>query len=180
MREKQVEVQEETRQLVIFRLGNEEFGVDILQAKEIERMIHEVTRVPRAPTFVEGVINLRGDIIPIVDLRKRFNMGDISIAPETRIIIVEIEGGLVGMVVDAVLEVSRIPVSAIEAAPSITRGVDAYFLSGVANVEERLIILLNLERVLTVEEVQELVKATGEEPWAGNRPVASEEPKTEE
>jgi purine-binding chemotaxis protein CheW len=164
MREKQAEVQEETRQLVIFKLGNEEFGVDILQAKEIERMVHEVTRVPRAPAFVEGVINLRGDIIPIVDLRKRFNLGNIDIAPETRIIVVEIEGSQIGMVVDAVLEVSRVPVSAIEAAPSITRGVDAYFLNGVANVSERLIILLNLERVLSVEEAQEVAKITGEQP----------------
>jgi purine-binding chemotaxis protein CheW len=164
MRGKQAEVQEETRQLVIFKLGHEEFGVDILQAKEIERMVHEVTRVPKAPAFVEGVINLRGDIIPIVDLRKRFNLGNIDITPKTRIIIVEIEGSQIGMVVDAVFEVIRVPVSAIEAAPSITRGVDAYFLNGVANLAERLIILLNLERVLSAEEVRETVKVTEEQP----------------
>lgn len=157
------EIVEESKQLVIFKLGDEEFGVDILQVREIEKLDQPVTRVPKSPAFVEGVINLRGEIIPIVDLRKRFGLVVRQTGNEARIIIVDINDGQVGMVVDSVVEVARINVSAIEAAPPITKGVDAYFLSGVAKINGRLIILLNLERALSPEEVKELdaIKAEG-------------------
>lgn len=151
-----VEAVEESKQLVIFKLGDEEFGVDILQVREIEKLDQQVTRVPKSPVFVEGVINLRGEIIPIVDLRKRFGLVVRQTGNEARIIIVDINDGQVGMVVDSVVEVVRLNVSAIETAPSITKGVDAYFLSGVAKINERLIILLNLERALSPEEMKEL------------------------
>ncbi len=150
------EVHEETRQLVVFRLGDEEFGVDILQVREIERVEHGVTRVPKSPAFVEGVINLRGDIIPIVDLRKRFGLVVRSIGHESRVIIVEVNGNMIGMMVDAVVEVLRVNASTVENAPSITKGVDAFFLSGVAKIGERLIILLDLERALSAEEASML------------------------
>jgi purine-binding chemotaxis protein CheW len=151
-----VEIIEESKQLVIFKLGDEEFGVDILQVREIEKLDQQVTRVPKSPSFVEGVINLRGEIIPIVDLRKRFGLVVRQTSNEARIIIVDIEDGQVGMVVDSVVEVARINVSAIETAPPITKGVDAYFLSGVAKINGRLVILLNLERALSPEEIKEL------------------------
>jgi purine-binding chemotaxis protein CheW len=150
------EVHEETKQLVVFKLGDEEFGVDILQVREIEKLDQAITRVPKAPTFVEGVVNLRGDVVPIVDLRKRFGLVLHDISNETRVIIVDLNDNQVGMVVDSVVEVIRINVSAVESAPSITRGVDAYFLTGVAKLDDRLIILLNLERALSAEEFKEL------------------------
>ena len=153
-----VEILEELIQLVIFKLGDEEFGVDILQVKEIEKLDQGITRVPRAPAFVEGVINLRGDIVPIVDLRKRFGLRVPEIGNDTRVIIAEVNEDLVGMIVDSVVEVNRIPVSSIETTPAITKGVDAYYLSGVASVAGRLIVLLNLERALTAEEVKELAE----------------------
>src|SRR5690554_1000317 len=150
---------EELLQLVLFRLGDEEFGVNILQAREIEKLDQGLTRVPKAPHFVEGVINLRGEIIPIVDLRKRFGLTLPDLGLDSRVIIVEIGDEAVGMLVDAVVEVLRVPVSAIESTPSITKGVNSYYLAGVAKIEERLIILLNLERALSQEEAAELSKA---------------------
>ncbi len=156
------EVHEETRQLVIFKLGDEEFGVDILKVREIERLGQGVTRVPKSPVFVEGVINLRGEIVPIVDLRKRFGLVVHAIGHESRIVIVEVDGNQIGMMVDQVMEVLRVPVSSIELAPSITKGVDAYFLSGVVKIGERLVILLDLERALSAEEIKQLNELQGE------------------
>jgi purine-binding chemotaxis protein CheW len=150
------EVHEETRQLVIFKLGDEEFGVDILQVREIERLGQGITRVPKSPEFVEGVINLRGEIVPIVDLRKRFGLVLHSIGHESRIVIVEVANNQIGMMVDQVVEVLKVPISSIEMAPSITKGVDAYFLSGVAKIGERLIILLDLERALSADEMKQI------------------------
>lgn len=151
--------EEELLQLVLFKLGEEEFGVNILQAREIEKLDQGLTRVPKAPPFVEGVINLRGEIIPIVDLRKRFGLTIPPLGYDSRVIIVEVRGALVGMLVDAVVEVIRIPVSAVEPPPPITRGVDAQYLAGVAKVGDRLIVLLNLDRALSPEESQELAEA---------------------
>lgn len=158
MKEKK-EVREETTQLVIFKLGQEEFGVDILQVREIEKLDQGITRVPKAPHFVEGVINLRGEIIPIVDLRKRFGLTLPPLGHDSRVIIVEVGENLVGMLVDAVVEVLRIPVSSIEPPPPITKGVDAYYLAGVAKIAERLIVLLNLDRALSPDEAKELAEA---------------------
>ena len=160
MRERQnKERQEETTQIIIFKLGEEEFGVDILQVREIEELDQGITRVPKAPPFVEGVINLRGEIIPIVDLRVRFGLTLPELGLNSRVIIVEVGEALVGMLVDAVVEVLRIPVSAIEPPPPITKGVDSYYLAGVAKLDERLIVLLNLERTLSPEEEKELSEA---------------------
>lgn len=159
MKKEKEEVREETTQLVVFKLGEEEFGVNILQVREIEKLDQGLTRVPKAPRFVEGVINLRGEIIPIVDLRKRFGLTLPPLGLDSRVIIVEVGEEAVGMLVDAVVEVLRIPLSAIESTPSITKGVNSYYLAGVAKVEERLIVLLNLERALSPEEAEELSKA---------------------
>jgi purine-binding chemotaxis protein CheW len=162
------EVHEETKQLVIFKLGDEEFGVDILQVREIERLGQGITRVPKSPIFVEGVINLRGEIVPIVDLRKRFGLTVLAIGHDSRVVIVEVSNNQIGMMVDRVVEVLRIPVSAIEMAPSITKGVEAYFLSGVAKIGERLIILLDLERALSAEEMKQLNEVQSEAEAEGN------------
>src|SRR5690554_3164223 len=149
---KEIQQQEETVQIVIFKLGEEEFGVNILQVREIEKLDQGITRVPKAPHFVEGIINLRGEIIPIVDLRARFGLTLPEVGLNSRVIIVEVGDTLVGMLVDEVVEVLRVPVSAIETAPTITKGVDSYFLAGVVNINERLIVLLNLERTLSPDE----------------------------
>lgn len=154
-------VTEETIQIVSFKLGDEEFGVDVFQIREIVTLDKGITRVPKSPNFVEGVINLRGDIIPIIDLRKRFGLSLPPMGLNSRVIIVELgdEGSRVGMIVDAVIGVSRIPKSSIKEAPSITKGVDAYYISGVAELDDRLIVLLNLERALSKEEVKEITEA---------------------
>ena len=147
---------DEIVQLLIFKLGDEEYGVDILQARGIEHLDQGITRVPKAPGFVEGVINLRGEIVPIVDLRKRFGrmIGDVGF--DSRLIIVEVGGNLVGMLVDAIVEVVRVASSDIQPAPEITRTADSYYLSGVVNVGNRLVVLLNLDRALSAQEAQEL------------------------
>ena len=141
---------EELLQLVSFKIGDEEFGVDILKVQEINRML-EVTRVPNAPEYVDGVINLRGKVIPIIDLRRRFAMERKEHDNNTRIVVVELTGRVVGFVVDAVSEVLRIPKSVTEPPPPIVAGIEAGYIMAVGKLEDRLLILLDLERVLSGE-----------------------------
>ena len=141
----------ETLQLVSFKLGNEEFGVDILQVQEIIRM-QNITRVPNAPHFVEGVINLRGRVIPIIDLRKRFDLGDHERDKNTRIMVVKIDNIVVGLIVDEVSEVLRIPADTVEPPPPIVAGIESDFIKGVGKLEGRLLILLDLNKILSKEE----------------------------
>ena len=138
-------------QLVSFNLGDEEYGVDILRVQEINRMVH-ITRVPKAPEFVEGVINLRGKVIPIVDLRKRFGLSVKPHDKNTRIIVVDIDGRTVGLIVDGVSEVLRFSMDTIEPPPPMVTGVDAEYIWGVGKLEDRLLILLDLSKVLANEE----------------------------
>ena len=144
-------VSDELLQLVSFKIGDEEFGVDILKVQEINRML-EVTRVPNAPEFVDGVINLRGKVIPIIALRRRFGMARKEHDKNTRIVVVELDGKIVGFVVDAVSEVLRIPRSVTELPPPIVAGIEAEYITAVGKLEDRLLILLDLEKVLTVAE----------------------------
>lgn len=139
-------------QLVSFTIGSEEFGVDILKVQEINRMV-EITRVPQAPPYVEGVINLRGKVIPIVDLRKRFGLDMKPHDKNTRIVVVDIGGTILGMIVDAVSEVLRLSAATIEAPPEIATGVHSDYIKGVAKLEDRLLIFLDLSRVIDVSEV---------------------------
>ncbi len=148
---------EELLQLVSFNIGEEEFGVDILKVQEINRMV-EVTRVPNAPEYVDGVINLRGKVIPIIDLRRRFGMVRKEKDKNTRIIVVELSGKVLGFVVDAVSEVLRIPKSVTEEPPSIVAGIDAEYITAIGKLENRLLILLDLDRVLNTDENQFLKK----------------------
>jgi purine-binding chemotaxis protein CheW len=147
---------EELLQLVSFKIGDEEFGVDILKVQEINRML-DVTRVPNAPEFVDGVINLRGKVIPIIDLRRRFGMERKEHDKNTRIVVVELSGKVIGFVVDAVSEVLRIPRSVTEPPPSMVAGIDADYITAVGKLEDRLLILLDLERVLSRDEATSLV-----------------------
>ncbi|MFZ1685067.1 MAG: chemotaxis protein CheW [Candidatus Zixiibacteriota bacterium] len=139
-------------QLVSFNIGTEEFGVEILKVQEINRMV-EITKVPQAPHYVEGVINLRGKVIPIIDLRKRFNLDVKEYDKNTRIVVVDISGSIMGMIVDAVSEVLRLPSSTIEPPPEIVTGLNAEYIKGVAKLEDRLLIFLDLSRVIDAAEM---------------------------
>ena len=142
-------------QLVTFKIGKEEFSVDILKVQEIIRTM-EITRVPRSPEFVEGVINLRGKVIPVLDLRKRFGLSKTEHSKDTRIIVVETNGKTVWLVVDSVSEVLRLDASTVEPPPEIVGGIDSEYIDGVGKLEDRLIILLNLDKVLSPKEKQAL------------------------
>lgn len=141
----------ELLQLVTFSIGEEEFGVDILSVQEIIRMM-DITKVPRAPEFVEGVINLRGKVIPIIDLRRRFGLSTRDHDKHTRIIVIEINNMIVGFVVDSVSEVLRIPASTVEPPPPVVSGLESEYISGVGKLEDRLLILLDLNKLLSGEE----------------------------
>ncbi len=138
-------------QMVSFRLGEENFLVDILRIQEIIRRV-EISRMPKAPEYIEGVINLRGTVIPVLDLRKRFGIPLPEETIEERIIVIKTENKPMGMIVDAVAEVLRIPEETIDPAPAIDSTVDARFISGVAKVQENLLFLLNLEPLLRLSE----------------------------
>lgn len=142
-------------QLVSFNIGREEFGVDILKVQEINRMV-EITRVPNAPDCVSGVINLRGKVIPVVDLRKRFGLGTQADDKNTRIIVVELTNRVLGFVVDAVNVVLRIPRSVTEPPPPMVAGIGSECITAIAKLEDRLLILLDLERVLSTEDVAQI------------------------
>lgn len=142
-------------QLVVFKLANEHYGVDIAVVEGIIKM-QTITSVPHAPRFVEGVTNLRGTVLPVVDMRRRFGLSVSEQTKDTRIIVVEMDGVTVGMVVDAVHEVMRVPVEDIEPPAPMVTTVDSAFITGIAKVENRLIILLDLAKVLTIQEQADL------------------------
>ncbi len=142
----------EELQLVVFGLGKEEFAVEVAQVREIIRM-EEITRMPRSPHFVEGIINLRGQIIAVVDLAKRLNIPSGERGSETRIIVVEAGEVKVGMIVDSVSEVLRVSSEAVEPNPALAADVSAAFLRGVVKHDNRLIILLDLTKILSLEEM---------------------------
>ena len=141
----------ELLQLVTFSIGGEEFGVDILKVQEIIRML-DITRVPKATEFVEGVINLRGKVIPIIDLRKRFGLVSKGHDKNTRIIVIDINDMIVGFIVDSVSEVLRIPADTVEPPPPVVAGLDSEYISGVGKLDDRLLIFLDLDRLLSQEE----------------------------
>lgn len=138
-------------QLVVFQLDKELYGADIAVVREV-CPLQRVTRVPRTPPYIQGVTNLRGRVIPVVDLRRRLGLPMTAATKATRIAVAELDGGQVGMVVDAVLEVIRVPTSAIKPPSTIMSGIDAENVQGIINLDDRLIVLLNLERVLRREE----------------------------
>ncbi len=148
---------ENIRQFVEFKLGDEDYGIDILQVKTIERMM-PITRVPKAPQFVEGVINLRGEIVPVIDLKKRFDLPLSETTDSTRIIIVSIDDITVGMIVDSATEVIQLSQDDIEPAPPITGSIDVNYLDGVGKIDGRLLILLNVAKLLKPQEISQLAQ----------------------
>lgn len=142
-------------QLVTFHLGGEEFAMDILKVQEINRMVN-ITQVPKTPFYVEGVINLRGKVIPVIDLRKRFGLEECEKTQNSRIIVIEVAGNTVGLIVDSVSEVLRLPSKTVEPPPPLVTGVDSEYIMGVGKVEDRLLILLDMNKVFGAEEVEAL------------------------
>jgi purine-binding chemotaxis protein CheW len=148
-------------QLVVFDLAGERFGTEIARVHEIIRL-QEVTQVPRAPEFVEGVINLRGRIVPVVNLRKRFGFPEAEATRASRIVVVDVEGSTIGMVVDAVAEVARVAQGSIEPPAPIVSTMNNEFVRGVVKRDEDLIVMLDLDRVLgerARQQVGELIAA---------------------
>lgn len=134
-------------QLVTFRIGEEEFGVDIVAVKEIIRLM-QITMVPRAPEFIEGVINLRGKVIPVVNMRKRFNKSQVTPDNSTRIVVMELDQKIVGFLVDGVSEVLRIPETTVEDPPPVVAGIGSEYIRGIGKLDNRLLILLDLDHLL--------------------------------
>lgn len=143
----------ELLQLVSFKIGNEEFGIDIFNVKEINRMVN-ITKVPNSPDYVEGIINLRGKVIPVIDLRTKLGMPKKEHDKDTRIVVADIDGRTVGFLVDAVSEVLRIPRNITEAPPALTTGINSDYITAVGKLEDRLLTLLDLTKVLAKEEKQ--------------------------
>ena len=137
----------EALQFVTCRVEGEEFAIDILRVQEIIRMV-DLTKVPKTASYVEGVINLRGRIVPVINLRRRFGMPDVARSVHSRIVIVYVNKRAVGLLVDAVSEVKRISRSEIEPAPSIGSAMGSEFVQGVGRLGERLMTILDLNRLL--------------------------------
>ncbi len=151
--------------IVGFKLRDDEFAFDIMKVVEIIRLKNQITEVPTAPKFIEGVINLRGKIIPIIDLRKRFNMEDKEATKQARIIITEfLKNQLVGVVVDEVTKVLNVrPEEALPAPPSVT-GVGGRYIQSLVKTGEKIIVLLDIEKIFTEQEqedIKELLQSEG-------------------
>lgn len=138
-------------QYVSFRVGDEDFGIDILQVQEIIRPV-ELTTLPNAPSHVLGVLNLRGRIVPVIDLRRRFGLPEAGWSAEMRIVVADIEGRIVGLRVDAVRAVLRVEGAQTEAPPELATRIGTDFIRSVAKLNERMLLLLDLDKVLAERE----------------------------
>lgn len=145
-------------QLVLFKMSGRDFGVEIRQVREINR-VGEITRVPKAPDFLEGVMNLRGRIVPVVDLKKRFKLPPAEQTSQSRIIIAEVGDQFIGLWVDRVSEVLKVPPQAVAPPPEMVLTIAGEYLSGLVEVQDRLVILLNLSRILRLDDLKALSEA---------------------
>jgi len=141
--------------LIVFRLKNERYGVDLQQVRSIERL-QRITVVPQTPSFIKGVINLRGQITPVLDLNERLYGEQTSHTDETRILITQIENIQVGLIVDAATDVLDVNSSVVEPAQNIMQGTSNVYVKGVAKIDNELLILLDLERVMSIGEIAEI------------------------
>ena len=158
MPDARMQKQEEEIQLVVFKLGEEELGVNIHQVREIVRLV-PITPIPRAPEFIEGVVNLRGQVLAVMDLAKRLDIPSKPRSEKTRIVVVELEDNAVGMIVDEVSEVLRIPTSKVEKTPQLIESeISQRYITGVGKLKDRLLILINLVAILSVEELEHVRK----------------------
>jgi len=151
MEETKVKEAGELRQFIGFSVGEEEYGLELLRVKEVIR-VRGITWLPKAPSFVKGIINLRGDVIPIIDLRDKFGLESHEDTAQTRVIVVEVEGRLIGMVVDSASQVVRIPLDQIDPPPPVLGGLSQELITGVGKLEDKLVILLDPDAILTVDQ----------------------------
>ena len=140
-----------THQFLTFALGQEEYGVEILKIQEIKGF-SAITPLPNAPAYIKGVLNLRGTIVPIVDLRKKFGMPEEAYTTFTVIVVVRVQGQVMGFIVDAVSDVLTVTGADIQPTPDLQGQVDTSFLTGLAKAREKLVILLDIDKVLTTAE----------------------------
>ncbi len=141
--------------LVLFTLCNEYYGVDIARVREVNE-VQEITKLPQSPPFIEGVINLRGDITPVMNLRKRLGLPQTETEQETRIMVVQVGDQGLGLLVDDVREVIKVPSEAIVAPSQFVTTERSKFLRSIAKIENRLVVLFDLDKLLTVQELDEL------------------------
>ncbi|MFT8321474.1 MAG: chemotaxis protein CheW [Bacillus sp. (in: firmicutes)] len=146
--------------LIIFELKGKEYAIPVNQVRSIEKMMH-ITRIPNITPFVKGVINLRGVVTPLIDLRKRFGLEEIKYTERTRIIIIALADIEVGVIVDAANDVVDVNTSEFEPAPEVVGGVEVDYISGVVKLEKRLLILVNVEKVFDREELKNYTKSEG-------------------
>jgi purine-binding chemotaxis protein CheW len=161
-------------QLVVFDLATEHYGVDISDVREIIRM-QNITKVPGATSYVEGIINLRGKVLPVLDLRKRLGLKVADQTEESRIVVIDITDGEVGVIVDAVTEVLRVPNSSIEPPSSMVTQGNSDYLRGIAKLTDRLIILLDLNKLLSSKMDSEAIARVIGESVAGSKSDVTEE-----
>jgi purine-binding chemotaxis protein CheW len=152
-------VRDGTREVLVFVLGAEEYGVDILKVQEI-RGYEKVTPIPKAPEYLKGVVNLRGIIVPLVDMRVRFGLPDPRYDSTTVVVILRVAGRVIGLVVDAVSDVVRLAPADVKEAPQLGSVVDASFLAGLATRDDRMIMLVDIEKLLSSGELNLLVQVT--------------------
>lgn len=152
LREELAEIEEEHEEFATFMIGEEIFGVDILKVRDIIGL-SEITPVPRSPHFVKGVINLRGNIVPVVDLRLKFRMPEREYNGATVVIVVEVKGRFIGMIVDSVADVIDIKVESIHDSPHYSANIQEDFIHSVGRKEDKLIIILDVDRILNTGEI---------------------------
>ncbi|KXX64745.1 MULTISPECIES: chemotaxis protein CheW [Marichromatium] len=143
---------EDSREYLTFTLGDEEYGIDILNVQEI-RGYDTVTKIANSPHFIKGVINMRGVIVPIIDMRLKFDLGEVEYNQFTVVIILNITGRVVGMVVDGVSDVIALHQDQIRPAPEFGAVLDTAYIDGLATLEERMVIMVNIERLMNSEEM---------------------------
>jgi len=159
----------EVKQLISFLVGAEEYGLEVLRVKEVIRL-RQITWLPKAPSCVKGIINLRGDVIPIVDLRERFGLAAQQQTAMTRVIVVEVEGTHVGMVVDSASQVLRVPVDQFEQPPMMIGEGAKDFVKEVAKLGDRLIIMIDVDRILSTKmmsQIADSLQVAAREPVLG-------------
>lgn len=148
----------EEGQYVTFLLGDEEYGLEILAVQEIIGFTH-ITHVPHLPEFIKGVINLRGTVVPVIDLRLKFGLGQVEYNNHTCVVVVKMEGRVMGMVVDVVSEVVHFSDGAVEPAPAFGTNIKADFIKAMGKVGDRLVIILDIDKVLSNDELAAIVNA---------------------
>lgn len=148
LQENSRETKNDILQLATFRLGEEEYAIEISTVQEINRMT-EITKVPNSPPYIEGVLNLRGKIIPAVNLRKKFGLSEKNFDRHTRIMVVDMMDTMVGLIVDEVSEILRILAETLEPATAMTTGANSKYIKGIGKINDRLIILLDIDKLFT-------------------------------